>query len=143
MSPAGSFISAREECDADRIGAEEGSVVMANVVSLPEIKSMLRIEILNIIGSDQQIRQGDHLSRNWAAVALRSTESVHRHPALHIIICRRHKLHQVGCGTLVAAMKPNWRWTLAAMVEPYRWQNCSGGGKLTAGDLWWQKPVVG
>jgi hypothetical protein len=55
MSPAGSFISAHEECDADWIGAEEGSVVMANVVSLPEIQSMLRIEILNIIGSDQQI----------------------------------------------------------------------------------------
>jgi hypothetical protein len=73
MSPVGSFISSHEECDADWIGAEEGSMVMANVISLPEIQSMLRIEILNIIGSDQQIQQGDHLSRNWAAVALRST----------------------------------------------------------------------
>jgi hypothetical protein len=48
----GSFINALEECGADRIGVEEGSTVMVNVVSQPEIQSKLWIEIRNVVGSD-------------------------------------------------------------------------------------------
>jgi hypothetical protein len=66
----GSFINALEECGADRIGVEEGSTVMVNVVSQPEIQSKLWIEIRNVVGSDQQIQQEDHLSWNRSAVAL-------------------------------------------------------------------------
>jgi hypothetical protein len=51
----GSFISALGECGADRISVEEGSAVMANVVSQPEIQSKLRIEIQNMVGSIQLI----------------------------------------------------------------------------------------
>jgi hypothetical protein len=78
----GSFISALEECGADRIGVEEGSTVMVNVISQPEIQSKLWIEIRNVVGSDQQIQQEDHLSWNRSVVALCSTESVRRRPVL-------------------------------------------------------------
>jgi hypothetical protein len=47
----GSFISALGECGADQISVEEGSAVMVNVVSQPEIQSKLQIEVQNVVGS--------------------------------------------------------------------------------------------
>jgi hypothetical protein len=52
-SLVGSFISALKECGADRSGVEEGSAVMVNVPSQPKIQKKLRIEIRNVVSSDQ------------------------------------------------------------------------------------------